>query len=215
MHKAAVIITSAAVVATLAGGAAAYAGTQASPVAATQTRAGAVSAAPTATTTPVAPATPAPAATPGAADDDLDAAIAAALAEVGGGTVVDADRDDNVDYSYEIDVRRESGGVVEVKLDAEFAIVSVGQDDDDRDDSSDDRDDATDDSSSGDDEAVTDAQERKRAADAALAEVGKGTVVSVEYSDDADHVFEVEVELGDGEDVDVELDADFAVVKVD
>ena len=52
-----------------------------------------------------------------------------------------------------------------------------------------------------------------KASAAALAHVGSGTVASVELSDDSDHVYEVEIELAGGEDVDVELDADFAVVK--
>ncbi len=191
MQKSAVIITAAAIVASLAGGAAAYAGTQGA-----------------------APAGPAPAAqtTPaGAADAELDAAIDAALAEVGSGTVVDADRDDAASHAYEIDVRLDSGGDVEVKLDADLAIVSVHEETADDDGSTDD--DASADGSSEDE--VTEPATRDKAADAALAEVGGGTVVSIELSDDADHVYEVEIDLGDGKDADVELDADFAVVKVD
>lgn len=189
MRKSALIITTAAVVASLAGGAAAFAGTQAtSDAAGSETAASIVR-------TGTAPQA-----------SDLDAAIEAALAKVGPGTVIEADWDDDSSHVYEIDVRKDSGGVVEVRLDAEFAVVSV------RDESSDD--DASDDSST-DDDAVTDADARKKAADAALAEVGKGTVVSVELSDDADHVYEVEIDLGDGQDADVELDADFTVIKVD
>ena len=44
---------------------------------------------------------------------------------------------------------------------------------------------------------------------------GKLIVDGVELSDDRDHVYEVEIELAGGDDVDVELDADFAVVRAD
>ena len=44
---------------------------------------------------------------------------------------------------------------------------------------------------------------------------GNIEVTSVELSDDADHVYEVEIDLGDGKDVDVELDGAFTVVKAD
>jgi len=138
--------------------------------------------------------------------DDLEGAIAAALAEVGPGTVIDADTDDNAAYAYEIDIRLDAGGVVEVKLDSALDVVSTGADDDSGDDSADD--------SPGDD-AVPDAAAADKASAAALAHVGSGTVTSVELSDDSDHAYEVEIDLGDGEDVDVELDAQFAVVKAD
>ncbi len=141
-----------------------------------------------------------------AVPDDLEGAIAAALAEVGPGTVIDADTDDNAAYAYEIDIRLDAGGVVEVKLDSSLDVVSTGADDDSGDDSADD--------SRGDD-AVPDAAAVDKASAAALAHVGSGTVTSVELSDDSDHVYEVEIDLGDGEDVDVELDAQFAVVKAD
>ena len=51
-----------------------------------------------------------------------------------------------------------------------------------------------------------------RASEAALGAVGSGTVTEAERSDDADHAFEVEVTREDGTDVDVELDAAFAVL---
>ncbi|OOB90245.1 PepSY domain-containing protein, partial [Rathayibacter sp. VKM Ac-2630] len=51
-----------------------------------------------------------------------------------------------------------------------------------------------------------------RASEAALAAVGGGTVTEAERSDDADHAFDLEVTREDGTDVDVDLDADFAVV---
>ena len=57
--------------------------------------------------------------------------------------------------------------------------------------------------------------DRSSAEAAAIAEVGEGTVTDVDRSDDADHTWEVEVTFADGRDADVELDADFRVVRVD
>ena len=65
--------------------------------------------------------------------------------------------------------------------------------------------------------ALTDA-DRDAASAAALATLPAGTtgtVTEVERSDDFDHAYEVEITLDNGQDVDVELDASFAVVKVD
>jgi uncharacterized membrane protein YkoI len=137
-----------------------------------------------------------------AVPSELEAAITAALAAAGPGIVIDADVDDNAAYAYEIDVQLDAGGVVEVKLDSDLNVVSTQPDD-------------RSDDASGSDDAVPDEFASAMAADAALAHVGGGTVTSVELSDDADHVYEVEIDLGDGKDVDVELDADFAVVKAD
>jgi len=57
--------------------------------------------------------------------------------------------------------------------------------------------------------------DRSSAEAAAIAEVGEGTITDVDRSDDADHAWEVEVTFADGRDADVELDADFHVVRVD
>ena len=54
-----------------------------------------------------------------------------------------------------------------------------------------------------------------RAGSAALDEVGSGTVTDAEKSDDAGTAYEVEVTLDNGEEVDVELDTSFGVVRVD
>jgi len=157
----------------------------------------------------IAPSTAAPDGATGVdlAGSDLDGAIAAALAEVGPGTVVEADVDDDQTHAYEIDIRLDAGGWAEVKLDRDLNVVSVQRDDHDDDDRSGDRDD--------DSAAAIDPADRQRAIDAALAHTGGGTVSEVELSDDADHVWEVEVQLNGGDDVDVELDANFAVVKAD
>lgn len=91
-------------------------------------------------------------------------------------------------------------------------------DDLDRDDRDDERgdDDRSDDHRSDDDRdaddvPLTDA-EVASATDAALAEAGSGTVTDVDRSDDADHAFEVDVLLEDGDELEVELADDFTVV---
>ena len=76
-----------------------------------------------------------------------------------------------------------------------------------------DGDDYYDDSNDADNVPITDA-ERESAEKAALAEAGGGTVTDLERSDDQDHAWEVEVTL-DGRDIDIELDADFNVTRVD
>lgn len=154
---------------------------------------------------------------------EIDAAAEAALAEVGAGTVTDIDLDDDASHTYEVDVLLDAGGSVEVKLDRDLKVLGVEDRGDDRRDDSDDRrgDDGRDDDGHVDDSGVDDSAapidpaDRQRAIDAAIAHAGGGTVSEVDLSDDADHVWEVEVRLGNGEDLDVELDADFAVVKAD
>ncbi|HET6299915.1 PepSY domain-containing protein [Microbacterium sp.] len=148
---------------------------------------------------------------------DIDRAIQAALDAAGPGTVIEAEIDDDATHAYEIDILLDAGGVAEVKLDAAFQVVSVTPDDRGgdrdrrdrrgRDDDFDDRDD--------DDELLTDAARVHAASAAALAYVGAGRVVSVELSDDADHVYEVEIEFDGGDDVDVDLDASFTVIRAD
>lgn len=71
-------------------------------------------------------------------------------------------------------------------------------------------------STDSDDVAISEG-DRAKAEKAALAtpEATGGTVTDVERSNDADHAYEVDVTLEDGTDVDVELDRDFAVTKVD
>lgn len=50
---------------------------------------------------------------------------------------------------------------------------------------------------------------------AALEATTDGTVTEVERSNDLDHAWEVEVTFADGHDVEVQLDADFALVRID
>ncbi|GAA1758282.1 PepSY domain-containing protein [Agromyces humatus] len=54
---------------------------------------------------------------------DLDRASEAALAETGGGTVVDSEADSDGDSAYEVEVLLDDGTVKEVELDADFTFV--------------------------------------------------------------------------------------------
>lgn len=133
----------------------------------------------------------------------LERAGQAALAEVGPGTVTDAETSDDAGSAYEVEVLLDSGGEVDVELDESFGVVRVGEPETDDDD---------------DDEAAEpplSAADRADAERAALAEVGAGTVTDVERDDDAGSGYEVEVALDDGGEVDVELDEGFQVVQVD
>jgi uncharacterized membrane protein YkoI len=150
--------------------------------------------------------------------DDLDRASSAALAEVGEGTVSEAERSDSLDHDYSVEVRLNDGRDVDVEMYDDFEVVRVdgvipGT--------------ATAPTSSAtpsatpssgaiisDDTPIT-AEERASAEAAALAQVGSGTVTDLDRSDDGDHAWEVEVTGTDGRDVDVELAADFSVVRVD
>lgn len=160
-------------------------------------------------------------------DATRDRVAAAATASTNGGELIDAERDD--DGGYDAEVRLEDGTEVDVRLDDDYDVISSDTDgrgdDDTDDDGTDDRtdDDGTTDQGSGDqgaggtgstdaDDVPLTAAETTQASDAALAETGQGEVVDVDRSDDRDHAFEVEVRLTDGSEVEVHLDADFAVV---
>jgi uncharacterized membrane protein YkoI len=163
--------------------------------------------------------------------ETLDRASEAALAEVGEGTVASAERSDDLDHSYSVEVRLDGGDDIDVELDDGFDVVRVDgvvpgsgassssgaprADDSGTDDGTDDGDgtgtvDGTDHAAS-----PIGAEERAGAEKAALDHVGSGTVTDLDRSDDADHAWEVEVTGADGRDVDVELDASFGVVRVD
>ncbi|MCM6762405.1 hypothetical protein NB037_08235 [Rathayibacter sp. ZW T2_19] len=149
---------------------------------------------------------------------DLDRASEAALAEIGGGTVTSAERDDDGVPGYELELRGDDGLEYDVRLDESFEVLSADADDDDR---------AVAGGSAGTASDASEApaapagavdpddltgDELARASEAALAAVGTGTVTEAERSDDADHAYDVEVTREDGTDVDVDLDAGFAVV---
>ena len=71
-----------------------------------------------------------------AGDDDqpltgaaLDQAVAAALAETGGGTVIETETGDE-GAAYGVEVRLDDGRVVEVNLDQDFQVIGQEADDD-------------------------------------------------------------------------------------
>jgi uncharacterized membrane protein YkoI len=159
----------------------------------------------------------------------LERASEAALAEVGEGTVREAEKSDDLDHSYLVEVRLTDGSEADVALDEDYNVVWVDLDNENDSSTSTGTDSNGTDSngmdSSGtattaptsgdaDDVPLTDA-ERTSAEAAALAQVGSGTVTDIDRSDDVDHAFEVEVTQADGTDVDVELDSNFSVVRVD
>jgi len=149
----------------------------------------------------------------------LERASDAALDEVGEGTVTEAERSDDLDHAYTVEVRRDNGTEVDVELDDDFAVVRVdgvvpGSAPGAAPDSAATGTDATGTPATGTDAAI-DADDRAKADAAALAEVGSGTVTDLDRSNDADHAWEVEVTAADGRETDVELDAEFAVVRVD
>jgi uncharacterized membrane protein YkoI len=159
----------------------------------------------------------------------LDQASTAALAEVGSGTVSDAETSEDLDHAYEVEVTLDNGEDVDVHLDESFTVVRVdgvvpGTG------SAASSDDATDEATPGATDGATpndtdsdnlpalteaDTAAASAAALAALPAGTVGTITELERSDDFDHAYEVEVTLENGQDVDVELDANFAVVTVD
>jgi uncharacterized membrane protein YkoI len=157
---------------------------------------------------------------------ERDRVATAATQAVGGGTVVDAESSDDRGEAYEVEVRTQDGGSVDVSLDKDLKVV--GQDPEDRDDVNvvndvDDRDDSVDgtdtddrgdrnDAPDADDRALS-AAERASAERAALGAV-KGTVVQVEASDDrGGEAYEVEVRTSSDAEWNVELDGDFKVLR--
>ena len=139
----------------------------------------------------------------------LENASKAALAEVGAGSVTDAETDDEGNGAYEVEVTLENGDQVDVRLDKAFDVLGVEKE---TSDGKNDADDSTEDAADA-ANPLTDA-DKASAEKAALAEV-PGTVTDIDRSDDADHAYEVEVTREDGTDVDVELDDTFSVVRVD
>ena len=64
------------------------------------------------------------------------------------------------------------------------------------------------------DDQVTD-EEAREVTEAAIAAAGGGTVTDIDRSDDPGEAWEVEVLLENGDEVDVELAADYSVLRVD
>jgi hypothetical protein len=67
----------------------------------------------------------------------LDRASKAALAETGGGTVTESERDGENGATYEVEVTKDDGSEVDVRLDQQFKTVVAETDRDDKDDDDD------------------------------------------------------------------------------
>lgn len=163
---------------------------------------------------------------------ERDRVVAAAKDAVGGGEVVSAessDRDDDDrdlddrNEAYEVEIRKADGTEVDVSLDKDLKVIGQDTDDDGRDDSDDRDDDGRDDDADdrndtpdADDRALS-AAERTSAEKAATTAVGGGTVTGVEASDDRvdgqDVAYDVEIRTADGTEWDVDLAADFSVIR--
>ncbi|MCL3817024.1 PepSY domain-containing protein [Aeromicrobium wangtongii] len=152
---------------------------------------------------------------------DREKAEAAALKYVGAGKATETDRGDgDDDYAYEVEVELPDGLDIEVQLDENFKVTN-------RPPTASDlaapaptttpsaKPSASPSTVAPDDDRGLLGKTAIRAKDAALKATGGGEVLSTEGSDDADHVYEVEVRTPSGEDVTVELDADFEVVRID
>lgn len=158
----------------------------------------------------------------GGDDDALSAsdrqkASAAALAYVGGGAVTDADRGDGDDpFAFEVEVTLPNGTDIDVELDEAFKVTNSPPKAADFADpaATPSASESTPSPSADDDQPLT-GDTLKKASDAALKATGGGTVTETSGSDDADHVYEVDVDLANGEDVTVELDDAFKVTKID
>ncbi len=153
----------------------------------------------------------------GLAGGQRDRAEQAALAEVGGGRVLEAEADDEDGQRlYELEVVDTDGAEWDVVLDEEFAVVLADRDDDaDRagdDANADVRDDVRDDDGTDADDAPVSAADRDRVGAAAAAAVPGGTAVDVDRGDRAGVAWEVEVVDADGRDWDVTLDEQLTVV---
>ncbi|POH69456.1 hypothetical protein C3B59_05560 [Cryobacterium zongtaii] len=149
----------------------------------------------------------------------LERASNAALAEVGPGTVTTAERNDDGGSAYDLSVRLDNGGEVDVELNESFDVVWVGDFDNDDDGSyvpsASAAPSATATTAPTASTAEQAAAEQASAEAAALAAVGSGRVTEFDRSDDANHLYEVEVTRDNGQDVDVELAASFVVLTLD
>lgn len=131
----------------------------------------------------------------------LERATKAALAEVGQGTVTDAETSDDVGSAYEVEVALDKGGEVDVELNDSYEVVQVSEPE-------------TDDEEESSGPPLSDS-DRTKAKKAALDKTGGGSVEGIERGDDAGAAYEVEVNLDNGQEADVHLDDGFQPVKVD
>ena len=153
---------------------------------------------------------------------DRNKAEAAALKYVGGGAVTDAERGDGDDkYAYQVEVTLPNGTDIDVELDDSFAVTNsppkaaeFATDTPSATPPADPTDAAPSAAGTGDDQPLT-GDTLKKASDAALKAAGGGKVTETGGSDDADHAYEVDVLMPDGQDLTVELDESFKVTKID
>jgi uncharacterized membrane protein YkoI len=153
---------------------------------------------------------------------DRDKASAAALAYVGGGAVTDAERGEGGDkHAYEVEVTLPNGTDIDVELDDSFTVTNSPAKASDVSTGTPTAEPTTAPSGSA-PSAVAPRDDRgllgetlTKAKAAALKATGEGRVTETSGSDDPDHVYEVDVLLPSGEDVTVELDAQFEVVRID
>lgn len=129
----------------------------------------------------------------------LERATQAALAEVGQGTVTDAETSDDGGSAYELEVALDKGGEIDVELNDSYEVVHVGEPE-------------TEDDEASSERPLNDSAEAK-AKEAALNETGGGNVEGIERSDDGDAAYEVEVTLDNGKEAEVHLDEGFQPVK--
>jgi uncharacterized membrane protein YkoI len=153
----------------------------------------------------------------GLGDSERHDAERAALDAVGAGRVTEVDAGDDDDgYAYEVEVTRDGGKDVDVQLDEDFQVLNQDEIDRAREAESAPSSSAPPTRKPDDDTPLTGATLRQ-ATRAALAETGGGDVTEATYADrdDREHTYEVEVQVGPDEDVTVELDGEFRVVRVD
>ncbi|WP_456696562.1 PepSY domain-containing protein [Aeromicrobium sp. P5_D10] len=150
---------------------------------------------------------------------DREKASAAALQYVGGGAVTDAERGDGDDpYTYEVEVTLPNGTDIDVELDEKFSVVNSpakASDFTEPAPSSAATPSTAPSSNVPDDDRALSGSTLAKAEAAALKATGGGKVTETSGSDDADHVYEVDVLLPNGQDVTVELDKSFKVTKID
>ena len=131
---------------------------------------------------------------PAAPDTDFARAVEAALAETGEGIVTSYEAERT---GYDVEVRLADGSDVDVDLDLDFAVERVRPDVEQDDD----------------DEQVAESTDLAAAYEAVVAEVGDGTVVSIELDDDGG--YDADVTLADGSELEVHLGDTFDVVRTE
>jgi uncharacterized membrane protein YkoI len=151
---------------------------------------------------------------------DRDKATSAALEYVGGGKVTDAERGDGDDaYAYQVEVTLPGGADIDVELDDSFAVTNNPPK---ASELASDAPAATPATPGGDPSSSVPSDDRPltgdtlaKASAAALKAAGGGEVTETSTSDDADHAYEVDVLMPDGQDLTVELDTAFTVTRLD